>query len=832
MLTVRHLLRIRFMLESLRQDVRYAVRLLWVNPGFAAFAILSLVLGIGANTAIFQLLDAVRLRSLPVERPQELAEIRIAGGNHGLGLNEGFYGALTRPVWLELQRNQRAFSGMFAWRPDGFRVGQGTESAPAQGMLVSGDFFRVLGVRPWRGRLLLAADETSTCPSSNAVVSYGYWQAKMGGREIGEDSRLFVDGDRVQVVGVTPPEFYGLAVGETFDIIRPFCQPRELPRNVFDITVMGRLRPGTTIDQASANVDAISPGIFAATAITGYSAQAVDRYKSFRLAAYPAPGGVSLLRAQYDSSLWMLLGITGLVLLIACANLANLMLARASVRAREVAVRLALGASRMRLVRQFLVESLILSVAGAVLGAGLASVLSRALLWSLSTGNDGIILPMNPDWRVLLFVTAIAVATCVVFGVAPALSASKADPVTAMKSGARGTTGGRERYSMQRLMVVAQIAVSLVLVVGALLFVRSFRNLMSVDPGMRERGVTVAYLGFVQSHVPKEHFGEFKRELVEQIRTIPGVLNAATTTNVPLSWQSWTHAIHIGALVGDSHFAWVSPGYFQTMGIPLLSGRDINPADTTASQHVVVVNQAFVKRYAAGENPIGKTLQTAEEPDYPSTVFQIVGVIPDTLYADIRGTTSPMAFAPASQFPANGPWTAMMIRSDLPPSLVAAAVKSRIAQRHPEIVIECRDFEGNIRDGLVKERMMAMLSGFFGVLALILAMSGLYGVISYVVARRTNEIGIRVALGARQGQVVGMVLREAGWLLVAGVAAGLALSLIAGRSANSLLFGLKPYDPLTLGAAVAVLAAIAGLASFVPARRASKVDPMVALRYE
>jgi ABC-type antimicrobial peptide transport system permease subunit len=239
-----------------------------------------------------------------------------------------------------------------------------------------------------------------------------------------------------------------------------------------------------------------------------------------------------------------------------------------------------------------------------------------------------------------------------------------------------------------------------------------------------------------------------------------------------------------------------------------------------------------VKRYAAGENPIGKTLQTAEEPDYPSTVFQIVGVIPDTLYADIRGTTSPMAFAPASQFPANGPWTAMMIRSDLPPSLVAAAVKSRIAQRHPEIVIECRDFEGNIRDGLVKERMMAMLSGFFGVLALILAMSGLYGVISYVVARRTNEIGIRVALGARQGQVVGMVLREAGWLLVAGVAAGLALSLIAGRSASSLLFGLKPYDPLTLGAAVAVLAAIAGLASFVPARRASKVDPMVALRYE
>jgi predicted permease len=820
------------MLESLWQDVRYGVRLLWGNPGFAIFAVVSLVLGIGANAAIFQLLDAVRLRSLPVERPSELAEIRIKGGNTGMGLNEGFYGSLTRPIWQEIQRNQKAFTGVFAWQPNGVRVGQGTESMPADALLVSGDFFRVLGVHPWRGRLLTAADETPTCPSRNAVVSYRYWQARMGGRELGDDSRLFVDGERVQVVGVTPPEFLGLAVGQTFDIVGPFCQPKELRRDEFEVTVMGRLKPGWTLERASASMDELSPGIFAATAVTGYAPRLVEKYKSFRLAAYPASGGKSALREQYDSSLWMLLGITALVLLIACANLANLMLARASVRAREVAVRLALGASRGRLLRQFLVESLLLAITGAVLGAGFAAVLSRALVWSLSNADNPISLPMQPDWRVLAYVIGVAAATCIVFGVAPALSATKADPVTAMKSGARGTTGGRERYSMQRLMVVAQIAVSLVLLVGALLFVRSFRNLMSVNPGMREHGVAIAFLGFNQSHVAPEGRAEFKRELLDQVRSVPGVLSAATTTNIPLSGQSWSHAVHVGATEGNSQFQWVSPGYFQTMGIPLLTGRDINTADTSGSQRVVVVNQAFVKRYFGSANPTGKTLQTVAEPDYPSTVYQVVGVIPNTLYNDIRGETRPMAFAPATQFPAERPWTAMMIHSEIPASLLSAAVKRKIAERHPEIIIDCRDFEGNIQGGLVRERMMAMLSGFFGVLALLLAMAGLYGVISYVVARRTNEIGIRVALGARQGQVIAMVLREAGWLLVAGTVAGITMALIAGRGASSLLFGLKPYDPLTIGTAAGLLAVIAVLASLAPARRASKVDPMVALRYE
>jgi len=393
-------------------------------------------------------------------------------------------------------------------------------------------------------------------------------------------------------------------------------------------------------------------------------------------------------------------------------------------------------------------------------------------------------------------------------------------------------TGGRERFSLQRIMVVTQIAVSLVLLVGALLFVRSFRNLMTFDPGMRERGITVAFLGFSQSPVAPDHYEQFKRTLLDEVRSVPGVLDAATTTNVPLLGTSWTHDIHLGSTDGWSKFTWVSPGYFKTMRIALIKGRDFNQSDTAASQRVAVVNQTFVRRYLGGANPIGKTLRTEPEPNYPSTVYEIIGVIPDTQYDDLRRETPPMTFAPASQFPNQGPGVGIMIYSHAAPAMAIAAVKRRIAEKHPEIVMDFLDFQGRIRDGLIRDRLMAMLSGFFGLLAAVLTIVGLYGVISYVVARRRNEIGIRMALGAQRGQVIGMVMREAGRLVVIGVVTGTALSLVSGRWARSLLFGLKPYDPLTIVVAGALLAMIAALACYIPARRATKVDPMVALRYE
>jgi len=654
----------------------------------------------------------------------------------------------------------------------------------------------------------------------------------MGGQDIGASSTLLVDGEPVEVVGVTSPQFFGLSVGDSFDLVMPLCQPRErLRRDVFDVAVMGRLRPGWTLRRASAELEAISPGIFEATAPTGRTAGSIETYKRFRLAAYPAPAGVSKLRTEYNSSLWLLLGITGLVLLIACANLANLMLARASAREREIAVRLALGASRGRLLRQLLAESGLLAVIGAGLGIGLAQLLSRILVWALSTESNSVSLSIAADRRVLLFAMLLAALTCVVFGAAPALHAiRRAEPVSAMKAAGRGMTAAREHFSLHRLLVVTQIAVSLVLLVGALLFVRSFRKLMTFDPGMREAGITVSILAFQQSHVAPGRYEEFKRQLLDEVRAAAGILGAATTTNIPLLGGSWEHGVHIGSTEGTSKFTWVSPGYFQTMGIPLLIGRDFSQHDTAASQRVAVVNQTFVRRFLGGANPIGKTLRTDQEPTYPSTVYEIIGVIPDTRYNDLRGETPPMTFAPASQFPAQGPWTIMMIHSNAPPDVVMSAVKRTIAQKHPEIVTASGDFQTWIRDGLVRERLLAMLSGFFGFLAALLAMVGLYGVISYVVARRRNEIGIRMALGAQRAQVVGMVMREAFRLLVIGVVTGMALSLVAGRWASSLLFGLKPHDPLTLVAAAALLAVIASLASFLPARRASKLDPMDALR--
>ena len=818
-------------IDSVRQDLRYGRRILRLSPGFAAVAIVSLALGIGANTAIFQLLDAVLLRSLPVRNPQELAEVKIVGGNHGMGMNQQ-YGELTRPIWQLIGDKQQSFSGMFAWSANQRYVGRGSQMRSFRGLWVSGDFFRVLGVRPWRGRLLMPED-AGACPVTHAVVSYSYWQSQLAGRDIGPGMKLVVNNDLVEIAGVTPPDFFGMSVGDSFDIALPFCQPKEeLSRDVFEVSVMGRLKPGWTLARASAEMQTLSPGIFEATIPPGREPRMTEMYKHFRLAAYPAAQGVSWLRESYDRSLWLLLGITGLVLLIACANLANLMLARASTRERELAVRLALGASRARLVRQLLAESALLAACGTALGIALAHALSGVLVWALSTEGSSVNLNTGMDWRVLLFAAGVAILTCAAFGVLPALRAANAQPAAAMKTGGRGMTAGRERFSLQRLMVVTQISVSLVLLVAALLFVRSFRNLITFDPGMREGGITVAFLGYWQSNLPPQRWAEFERELQDEVRATPGVLDAATTTNAPLLGSSWEHGVRVGALEGNSKFTWVSPGYFGTMGIPVVRGRGFNQNDTAASTRVAVVNQTFVRKLLRGADPIGQTLRTMQEPSYPSTVYEIVGVIPDTQYNDLRDETPPMTFAPATQFPAQGPWMVMMIHSNAPPAAISATIKRRLVNRHPDVIMEFSDFQKQIRDGLTPERLMAMLSGFFGVLAALLAMIGLYGVISFLVARRRNEIGIRLALGAERGQVVAMVMREAGRLLLIGIITGAALSLVAGRGAGSLLFGLKPYDPLTLVGAAVLLALIAAAASFLPARRASRLDPMVALRDE
>ncbi len=479
--------------ESFFRDARYAVRGFVKSPGFTIVAVLTLALGIGANTAVFQLLDAVRMRSLPIPNPQELAELRIAKGNPGFGVSDSMFANFTIPMWQEIKRHHDPFLNVMAWRGNDMLVGKPTDAKHIRGLEVSGEFFNVLGIAPWQGRLIEPQDE-GPCAVSKVVASYAFWKSQMGGAPITPNTTIAVEGRTVQVLGVTPPGFFGMVVGDRFDLAYPTCTPPNPRREMFLFSVMGRLKPGWSVARASAYFDALSPGLFEATAPTGYNADAVKTFKSFRLAAYPAGGGVSTLREAYDSSLQLLLAITALVLLIACANLANLMLARASARQREMAIRMALGASRRQLLRQLLIGSSLLAISGAAIGVALAQPLSRLLVASLSTSQNTIHLSIATDWRVLLFAAVVAMLTCVVFGTFPAMRGTRVDPIASLKSGERGVAGGRERFSVQRFLVVTQIAVSMVLLVGALLFVRSYRNLMTLDPGMRESGITVGYL--------------------------------------------------------------------------------------------------------------------------------------------------------------------------------------------------------------------------------------------------------------------------------------------------------------------------------------------------
>ncbi len=819
-------------LDTAWRDFRLSLRVLRKSPAFALAAIGTLALGIGANTAIFQLLDAVRLRSLPVPNPRQLARIQIHGGNGGFGITDNF-NDLTYPFLEQLRLHHEAFYGVFGWSADGVQIGQGTRSRRVHRLRVSGDFFTSLEMTPALGRLISSDDDQPGCTFPAAVLSYAFWQSELAGQASVIGAKILVNDRPFQVIGVTPPRFSGLEVGEKFDVALPMCASPgpESRRDLFWLVIMGRLKPGLNIAQASSRLAAASPGMVEATLPSGYSSGALETYKKFRLEAVPAANGISELRDQYDTSLWLLLGITGMVLLIACANLGNLMLARAGARHREFAVRLALGASRARLIRQSLCESLMLACTGAAMGLALAGALSKTILWFLTTHDYSPDLDLFVDWRMLFFTAAVATLACILFGLAPAVRASQTDPGEAIKSGGR-LTEGRDRFSFQRFLVVVQISVSLVLVIGALLFVESFRNLATLDPGFRTKGILLAFFDMSHLQLPQAQVKPFQRQLLEEVRNIPQVESAASSTQILIGGGSWGFGVHAGSVDDGARFTWVSPGHFRTLETPILAGRDFNANDTETSPKVAIVNQAFVRRFFAGAGPIGRTLRTAPEPNYPATEYQIVGVIKDTKYYDLRSENPPICYAPADQFPEPGPSSQMYIRSSAPLAALGSTIKRRLTAAHPGLHMDSGIFQQQIDDTMVPERLMAALSGFFGALAALLATIGLYGVIAYVVVRRRNEIGIRMALGATRSEVVGLIMKDAALLVLVGVVIGAIGSLALGRTAASLLFGLKPYDPVTLLAATLLLTAVAALGSYLPARRASRLDPMAALRYE
>jgi putative ABC transport system permease protein len=831
-------------MHSLWQDVRYGIRLLRLNPAFAVVAILSLALGIGANTSIFQLIDAVRLRAIPVKNPQELATVRIADRSWASGNFDGNYPDVTYPLWQQIRQRQQAFSAIGAFGADTLNLATGGEVRLAKSLWVTGDFFRTLGVQPAAGRLISDSDDQPGCAGA-VNLSYAFWQREYGGEASAVGRQITLEGHPFQIVGVTAPAFRGVSVGETFDVAIPACSD-PIVRGEFAhlnvrrdwwLAAIGRLKPGWTIEKATAQLNVISPQILQETVPETYDADGVKHYLAYKFAAFPASTGLSALRKDYEKPLWLLLGIAALVLLIACANLANLMLARATAREREISVRLALGASRARLIRQLLSESLLLAIAGALCGAVLAAELSHLLIAMISTMRDPIFLDLTTDWRVLGFTSALAILTTLIFGLTPALRAAGADPNSALKA-TRGMTAGRERFGIRRALVVTQVALSVVLLVSALLFVRSFRNVMTVDAGFQQKGVLIAYLDFTRLNIPAQRRDDFKQDLVERLRAVPGVDAVAGARLTPVGGSYSNDSIIGNSNADEKGFAWlnyVSPGYFSTLETPFIQGRDFNSSDTPTSPKVAIVNQAFVKKYLdASSNPLGKQFRVWAAPGKPPRIYLVVGVVKDAKYQDMHEELKSTMYFPMAQDEQTipSPWTAVVVRSaDLSQGFVAG-VRDAITRVNPAIDIQFRIFAEQIRESLLQDRLMATLSGFFGFLAALLAAVGLYGVMSYMVAQRTNEIGIRMALGAQSKQVLSMILREAGVLVLIGAAVGTALALLAAQLAASLLFGLKPRDPLTYVIAIAVLAIAAALASSWPAYRASKLDPMAALRYE
>jgi putative ABC transport system permease protein len=829
-------------LDSLWHDVENALRVFTKSPGFSLVVVATLALGIGANTALFELLDAVLLQSLPVKNPQQLAQVRLVDTAKARGSFSSAYPVLNNPIWEKLRDDHPGFAGVAAWRDTGFATDSGGDARYVNGLYVSGGFFDVLGVEPVAGRVFTAEDDRPGCGLPGAVISYDFWQQQFGGSPaLGQKLRL--NDKPVEIIGVTPPKFFGLAVGTSFDVAVPICaQPtlesmsRMNSSTQWWLSIIGRLDPRESVQQVAAHLSAISPGIFASTLRPGYPPESVKDYLGMKLTAEPSAAGVSILRDTYSDPLRFLLGIAGLVLLITCANLASLMLARTTARERDMAVRLAIGASRWRLIRLVLAESLLLSLAGALAGAAVAQALSRGLIAYLSSPNNPISLDFKLDWRLFAFLFGLSLLTSLLFGLAAALRASRTAPGAAMKTGGRGLTAGRGRLGFRGALVVSQVALSLVLLFSALLFIRSLRNLLADDPGFHAKGVLIAGVDFSRLQIPLDHDAVFQREILDRIRSIPGVDDAADTSVVPLSGESWSNSVwidgHDSNLRQNSNFTSVSPDYFNTLRIPMIAGRDFNDRDTAQSPRVALVNEAFARKLGLGANVIGARFWREATPSTPQQLNLIVGLVKDTKYRAVRRPAGPVAYLALAQDSDTGSDMQILVRSRLPIDATEQAVRRTLHDLSAGISFDFKSLEDQIRQTLLAERLLATLSAFFGVLAVLLAMTGLYGVMSYTVTERTTEIGIRMALGARRSSITAMMLTKAVTLLAVGLGLGAALSLAAASAARALLFGLKPRDPATLVGAALLLALVTVVASLVPSMRAANVNPIDSLRAE
>lgn len=833
-------------LDAVREDFAYAWRQLGLNPGFTAIAVLSLGLGIGANTAIFQLIDGIRLRGLPVERPSELAALNRPRDFFVSGAYTSRNVAFTSAQLASLSKHQRAFSELLFFNDTRFNMSPGGRPHYVDGLFVSPSFLHVLGLRPILGRDF-ASDEAQSCADSGVLISHSFWTAVFGGDMNVVGKLLTLEGQKVPIIGVTPAGFYGVEPGLKFDIAAPLCADRMFATDgkgrledpmAWWLAVIGRLRPGWTVAQASKHLLEISPAVFRESLPAEYRPDAAKRYRANKLDAVSASSGMSLVRRQYESPLWILMCISGVVLLIACANLANLLLARGSAREREIAVRQALGASRSRLVLQMLSESVLLSFLGAVAGLALAKGLTRSLLTFLG-GSDAIQfhLPLDLDRRIFLFTGSLACLTCLLFGLVPALRASAASPISSMR-GSRTSTSTRERHGLRRILVISQVALSLVLLVAAILFTRSLAHLFASSVGFDARNVLVATISArtAGSVNPDDRAGLF-RAIDARFAKVPGISSYSAVRFVPLGGFGWNGNVHADndKLLSAGQLSWFDrsgPGYFATMGTSLLTGRDFTPHDDVHAPEVAVVNQSFAKRFFGGKNPVGRSFRIEEGAGKADRIYQVVGLVADTKYSELREDPQPIAFFPVAQDKEVGTERTFVFRVNTVADGVARSLQREVAAVNPNLLVEFKLLHVQIQDSILRERLMANLTAGFGFLAALLSTLGLYGVMSYLVARRRSEIGIRLAIGADRADVFGLVVRDALFMVAVGIVAGLCASLLLSKYAESLLFQLKGNDPLTLVMGCLLLLGTALAASMLPAYKAASVQPTIALREE
>jgi len=835
------------------QDLRYGMRTMRRSPTFTFIIVLTLGLGIGANTAIFSLMDQVLLRLLPVKNPRELVQLDGPGPFSGRSINDRTF---SYPMYADFRDRNTVFSGLIARFPTNATLTYRGQAERVDVELISGNTFEVLGVSPSLGRALTQDDDRTPGVHPVAMVSHGYWQRRFAGSPAVLNQVVNINSTPVTIVGVAPPRFAGVAAAQMPDLFVPIMMKAELTPTWNDLdnrrsrwlNVIGRLKPGVDIDAAKAQLDVVYQQIneYELQEVPAFAAASQtfrDRFRAKKLTLYPVGRGLSDLRKGVSAPLYVLMAMVGLVLLIACANVANLLLTRASARQREMAVRLALGAGRRRLVRQTLTESLVLALAGGLVGLVLSIWIGDLLLGVMPSESVTRSLSTTPDLRVGLFTASLSLVTAVVFGLVPALQASRPELNKTLREEAGSVSGSQHQARFRKGLVVVQVALSMLLVAGAGLFARSLYNLKHLNPGFSTDNLISFHVDPSLNGYDQTRITRFYEALLQDVRSVYGVQSASLAQVAALTQSVSQRTVQVQGYTpkpDENMNPWtneIAPDYFRTFGMPLLMGREFNERDIAGAPPVAIVNETFAKYYFGNENPIGRRFgfRAMNDPNR----LEIVGVVKDALYAGMReGTeddnrTPRYVYTPYQQGDEIGEMTIYVRVAASAAGSIPELLRQAVRRADPSLpIFELQTMEQTVDEALFNERMLALLSASFGLLATLLAAIGLYGVMSYTVSRRTREIGIRIALGAERTTVLWLVLREVALLTFVGIAVGVPGALALSQLVKSQLFGIQPADSITMVTAAVTLTVVALLAGYIPARRAAGVQPLFALRYE